>query len=150
MNDPRFKEWRREQRNEPTHAEKILWYSLRGSQLDGRKFRRQHGIGSFIVDFYCPEERLVIEVDGDIHDEPEIAAYDESREQWLTRRASWSYASATRRSWRDPNMFWQRFALHGLAVNVNQSDGRLIAHAVLEHPAEKVQARVVTTNVTVD
>jgi very-short-patch-repair endonuclease len=51
-----------------TLAEKILWDHLRDRRLRGLKFRRQHPLGPFIVDYYCPEYRLVVEVDGDIHD----------------------------------------------------------------------------------
>ena len=54
-------------RNRMTQAEKILWYYLRGRSLKGYKFRRQYGIGQYIVDFYCPAIRLVIEIDGDSH-----------------------------------------------------------------------------------
>jgi adenine-specific DNA-methyltransferase len=57
----------REHRKNPTPSESLLWEALRGGKL-GRKFRRQQPIGSFIVDFYCAEERLVVEVDGKIHD----------------------------------------------------------------------------------
>jgi 5-methyltetrahydrofolate--homocysteine methyltransferase len=82
-NDPSLKDLRRVMRNEPTFAEKMLWYSLRGSQLDGRKFRRQHGIGPYIVDFYCAEEKLIVELDGDVHDEPMVHAHDVERQEWL-------------------------------------------------------------------
>ncbi|MCS7301595.1 MAG: rRNA maturation RNAse YbeY, partial [Fimbriimonadales bacterium] len=58
----------RQKRREPTPAEKRLWKYLRNRQLLGFKFRRQHTIERFIVDFYCPEAKLVIEVDGEIHD----------------------------------------------------------------------------------
>jgi len=57
----------REKRREPTPAEAALWQLLRGRSLGGYKFRRQHPIGRCIVDFYCPKARLVIEVDGEIH-----------------------------------------------------------------------------------
>jgi adenine-specific DNA-methyltransferase len=57
----------RQMRHEPTEAEDHLWQALRRKSLDGWKFRRQHTIERFIVDFYCPEARLVIEVDGEIH-----------------------------------------------------------------------------------
>ena len=50
-----------------TDAEKLLWRHLRDRQLDGCKFRRQHPIGKFIVDFVCVEKKLVIEVDGGQH-----------------------------------------------------------------------------------
>ena len=57
----------RQFRKEPTPSEKILWEALRGCKLEGRKFRRQQPIGTFIVDFFCGTERLIVEVDGDIH-----------------------------------------------------------------------------------
>jgi len=59
----------RDFRKEPTESEDILWQAVRRRQLDGRKFRRQQPIGPFVVDFFCPEERLVVEVDGPIHDD---------------------------------------------------------------------------------
>ncbi|HYH81967.1 MAG TPA: endonuclease domain-containing protein [Longimicrobium sp.] len=62
----------RAQRRNPTPSESQLWESLRGLRLDGRKFRRQQPVGPFIVDFYCPEERLVVEVDGAVHEGQEI------------------------------------------------------------------------------
>jgi very-short-patch-repair endonuclease len=50
-----------------TPSEKQLWQALRGGKLAGLKFRRQHPVGNFILDFYCPAYKLVIEVDGEIH-----------------------------------------------------------------------------------
>ena len=58
----------RQMRREPTPAEELLWQKLRQKQLLGFKFRRQQAIDRFIVDFYCAEARLVVEVDGEIHD----------------------------------------------------------------------------------
>ncbi|MEH2137323.1 endonuclease domain-containing protein [Nostoc sp.] len=58
----------RQMRCEATPAEKLLWQKLRDKQLLGFKFRRQQTIDRFIVDFYCNEARLVVEVDGEIHD----------------------------------------------------------------------------------
>jgi very-short-patch-repair endonuclease len=54
-------------RTEPTAAENRLWEKLRGRQVNNLKFRRQHPIEQFIVDFYCDEAHLIIELDGDIH-----------------------------------------------------------------------------------
>lgn len=75
-----FKEWHtdpilwdklkpiaREMRSKPTEAENVLWKRLRNHQLPGMKFRRQHNIERFIVDFYCAKAKLVIEIDGPIH-----------------------------------------------------------------------------------
>ena len=58
---------RSELRNSLTAAEIVLWKHISKSRLEGRKFRRQHSIGNYIVDFYCPSERLVIELDGKDH-----------------------------------------------------------------------------------
>jgi very-short-patch-repair endonuclease len=57
----------RRMRYEPTKAERLLWQKLRRRQLGGYKFRRQHPLGNYIVDFYCAETKLIVEVDGDIH-----------------------------------------------------------------------------------
>jgi very-short-patch-repair endonuclease len=58
----------KELRKEATRAETILWERLRGRQVGGFKFRRQAPMGVFIADFYCAECKLIIEIDGDIHD----------------------------------------------------------------------------------
>ncbi|NIM93010.1 MAG: DUF559 domain-containing protein [Anaerolineales bacterium] len=68
-------------RKEQTKAEEILWFVLRNRNLCGWKFRRQHPIGPFIVDFFCLEAKLVVEVDGDTHVGQE--EYDERRTEWL-------------------------------------------------------------------
>ncbi|MBD2777942.1 endonuclease domain-containing protein [Iningainema tapete] len=64
----KLKPFARQMRREPTLAEARLWEKLRNKQLLGFKFRRQHAIDRFIVDFYCGEAQLVVEVDGEIHD----------------------------------------------------------------------------------
>jgi very-short-patch-repair endonuclease len=71
----------RQLRQHLTPAEKILWEALRKRQLNGLKFRCQHPVESFIVDFYCPQHRLIIEVDGDVHDQQ--VEYDAARTESL-------------------------------------------------------------------
>ena len=71
----------REFRKEPTPSEDILWQALRGKKLDGIKFRRQQPVGYFVVDFYNSVYRLVVEVDGLIHESQQEA--DASRQQIL-------------------------------------------------------------------
>ncbi len=61
----------------------MLWKALRNRQLGGYKFRRQHPIGFLIADFYCAQPHLIVEVDGDIHANPDQASYDKSRTAWL-------------------------------------------------------------------
>jgi very-short-patch-repair endonuclease/serine phosphatase RsbU (regulator of sigma subunit) len=80
MNLPALKHFRRELRNNLTPAEASLWTSLSKSQLDGRKFRRQHSIGKYIVDFYCPSEKLAIELDGEVHNSVIAQEYDYERD----------------------------------------------------------------------
>jgi riboflavin-specific deaminase-like protein len=72
-----------ENRAKPTQAEDFLWQQLRGNKLNGYGFRRQHIIGNFIVDFVCLTKKLVIEVDGLIHQLPENKISDEERTMWL-------------------------------------------------------------------
>ena len=68
-----------------TKAEQLLWGHLRNGRLDGRRFRRQHPIGPYIVDFVWLAELLVIEVDGSHHAEPELIESDTARTAWLAR-----------------------------------------------------------------
>ena len=63
--------YRKSLRNNATPAEAYLWKFLKQSQLDGRRFRRQHSIGNYIVDFFCFEEMLAIELDGEMHNKQE-------------------------------------------------------------------------------
>ncbi|MBO6607528.1 endonuclease domain-containing protein [Psychroserpens sp.] len=74
-----LKDKRRALRKNQTPAEAQLWKYLRGRQLQGRKFRRQHSIMYFIVDFYCPQEQLIIELDGEYHNDILQQAYDAKR-----------------------------------------------------------------------
>lgn len=69
-------------RNNMTEPEKKLWQMLRGKQM-GVKFRRQHGIGHYIADFYCPDLKLVIEVDGDSHRSADAQTYDAIRHDFM-------------------------------------------------------------------
>jgi very-short-patch-repair endonuclease len=75
----------RELRKDMTAAEEVLWNRLRRKQINGFIFRRQHPIDIFIVDFYCHELKLVIEVDGGIHTEIKVAEYDKGREAEIER-----------------------------------------------------------------
>jgi len=67
-----------------TYAEKQLWKALR--QLDGFRFRRQAPMGRYVVDFVCHRSRLVVEVDGGVHDIDAVAVRDNERDAWLEGR----------------------------------------------------------------
>jgi very-short-patch-repair endonuclease len=75
----------RDLRHPLTPSEAKIWNAVRSRQL-GFKIRRQQPIGRFILDFYCAEAKLAIEIDGDIHTDPDQAAYDAARTQWLEER----------------------------------------------------------------
>lgn len=78
-----LKDFTRTNRKNPTEAEDALWQELRNHNL-GVKFRRQHAIEDFIVDFVCIDHKLVVEVDGEIHDEKDQKLYDEYRTEYLS------------------------------------------------------------------
>jgi len=82
-NLPYLKTFRKELRNNLTPAEAKLWTLLKGRQMQGKKFRRQHSVANYILDFYCPEERLAIELDGQGHFEAMQAEYDRERDLFL-------------------------------------------------------------------
>ncbi len=66
-----------------TEAEEKLWQSLRNRKLVNLKFRRQHPFGKYVLDFYCHEVKLCVEADGSIHNEKDIAEYDQHRPKVL-------------------------------------------------------------------
>lgn len=82
-NRPVLKSRRKELRNNSTPAEKQLWRLLQQSNLGGYKFRRQHSVGAYILDFYCTEEKLAIELDGDSHFTDDAMLYDRERTAYL-------------------------------------------------------------------
>lgn len=84
VQNPALYERAREMRLNPTPAEAQLWQALRRRRLDGFKFRQQAPFGQYIVDFYCPAARLVVEVDGAQH--LDQAEYDEARTLWLENK----------------------------------------------------------------
>ncbi|MFZ4608137.1 MAG: endonuclease domain-containing protein [Caulobacter sp.] len=70
-------------RGRMTLPEVLLWQVLRGSRLERLRFRRQHPVGPFILDFYCAAARLAVEVDGEAHHRPGRPQHDASRDAWL-------------------------------------------------------------------
>jgi very-short-patch-repair endonuclease len=82
-NDPSRKPNRRRLRRAATDAERKLWSILRDRQMAGLKFFRQYSIGPYILDFYCPEQRLAIEVDGGQHADVRGQEHDAKRDRYL-------------------------------------------------------------------
>lgn len=82
-NHESLKPRRRELRQNQTKTEEKLWWYLRGQKL-GAKFKRQHSIGGYIADFYCPEKKLIIEPDGEVHNTEESKEYDAIRDKYFT------------------------------------------------------------------
>jgi very-short-patch-repair endonuclease len=82
-NLPLLKTFRTKLRKGLTPAEAAFWRIVKNSRLDGKKFRRQHSIGRYILDFYCPSERLGIELDGDGHFSEQKQWYDSERKIFI-------------------------------------------------------------------
>ena len=83
FNRKSLKLFRSSLRNNSTSAEAVLWDMLKSKNINGRKFRRQHSIGNYIVDFCCTSEKLVIELDGNPHGEYYKIEEDKKRDQYL-------------------------------------------------------------------
>ena len=81
-----LKAFARENRQNMTLAESVLWDSLRTGSIEGHGFLRQYIIGDYIVDFLCRDNGLIIEVDGGYHSEPRQTNEDEQRTEWLESR----------------------------------------------------------------
>jgi very-short-patch-repair endonuclease len=73
-------------RRTSTDAKRALWQKLRGGQVGGAKFRRQHQFGPYVLDFYCPKQRLAVEADGGQHYDPAAIASDQARTAYLDSR----------------------------------------------------------------
>jgi very-short-patch-repair endonuclease len=82
-NKKSLEEIRRQLRKDSTPAETFMWQQLRGSKLNGLKFKRQHSIGNYIVDFYCASLRLIIEADGSVHNSSDQKEKDKFRDENL-------------------------------------------------------------------
>lgn len=78
-----LKSKRKTLRKNLTQAEAMLWKNLKGKQLEGRKFRRQHSLGNYILDFYCPSQKLAIGLDGKGHFNMNQIEYDKNRTLYL-------------------------------------------------------------------
>ena len=89
---------RKDLRKHLTPAEATLWSLIKGKQLEGRKFRRQHSVDKYVLDFYCPSERLAIELDGEPHFSDEGIKRDEKRTEYLNSQKIFPPSHHPRRS----------------------------------------------------
>lgn len=76
----------KQQRRRSNAAEEFVWHEIRARRFLGLKFRRQHPVGAFVIDFFCQEMNLAIEIDGGIHEMPEVAERDKARQEALESR----------------------------------------------------------------
>ena len=83
MNAPCLRNARRELRTNGTAAEGALWTMLKAKRIGGLQFRRQFGVGKYVLDFYCPKLRLAVELDGDYHHHAAQPEWDRQRDEWL-------------------------------------------------------------------
>ncbi len=109
--NPRLVRFARTMRHEPTDAEQRLWRILRGRRLGGFKFRRQHPIGGYIVDFFCPSAALAVELDGGQHADAAAVQYDQLRTRRLKEMGVRVIRLADHDLLRDPDWTAQRIYL---------------------------------------
>ena len=105
----KLKDFSRELRTHMTDAEKVLWLKLRRKQLKGYQFYRQKIVGDYIVDFYCPGARLIVEVDGGQHYGPEEMAKDRMRDGYLRGQGLKSCGFRTEKCWWKGRVSWKKF-----------------------------------------
>jgi very-short-patch-repair endonuclease len=80
-----LKSFRKSLRNNSTAAEASLWNILKDKQVGGLKFRRQHSVGKYILDFYCPEIRLSVELNGETHANPIVMEKDIEKDKYMEK-----------------------------------------------------------------
>jgi very-short-patch-repair endonuclease len=85
-NLPHLKKFRKHLRKNLTPAEAKFWKVLQHSNLEDRKFRRQHSVGNYILDFYCPSEKLAVELDGQVHFNETSREHDYERKLFLEKQ----------------------------------------------------------------
>ena len=95
FNRPSEKEKRRILRNNMPKAEVMLWKKLKGKQVNGHRFRRQYSIGRYIVDFFCPELKLAVEIDGDSHFMDEASKESDRKRQVFIEKQGISFLRFT-------------------------------------------------------
>ena len=76
---------RKELRHQMSKTEVLVWSYLKGKQMGGYKFRRQYGVGPYVLDFYCPKLKLAIEIDGDSHFQDGAEEYDKDRQALIEK-----------------------------------------------------------------
>ena len=81
---PRLRSFARAQRHDMTHAEAVFWEQVRGGRFHGAKFKRQVPIAPFIADFFCASAKLIVEIDGPMHETEDRRRRDEARDVWLS------------------------------------------------------------------
>ncbi|HEV7515913.1 MAG TPA: endonuclease domain-containing protein [Thermoanaerobaculia bacterium] len=101
-------------RKAQTSAEAVLWAALRNRRLAGLKFRRQVAIDRYVLDFYCHEPQLVVELDGEVHGEPRQRDHDQSRDSYLTSRGLRVLRIANREVFEDLDGVLRRIVKAGL------------------------------------
>ena len=110
---------RRELRNHSTPAEATLWKLLKNSQASGYKFRRQHGIGPFVLDFYCPRLRLCVELDGGVHQMPLVDVKDEMRTKFLNEQGITVLRFENDIVWRNPQSIVEKIIEFGKRIKMD-------------------------------
>jgi very-short-patch-repair endonuclease len=124
----------RAMRKAMTEPEVMLWSRLRGRAPDKPSFRRQHPLGSIILDFYCPAARLAVEVDGATHWDDEARARDEARDRWLMSQGVSVHRIPASRIYHDLAGVTDGVILQALALIAEESRRAGLAPSTLGSP----------------
>src|SRR3989338_4447853 len=103
-----LKQLSRNLRKNMTDAEKAVWSNIRGKQLKGYQFYRQKIIGNYIVDFYCPKAKLIIEIDGGQHYSAEGKEKDGIRDDYMTGAGMAVLRFSDREVWKNLEAVWEK------------------------------------------
>ena len=112
-------------RKKSTSAETAFWNLVKNRKFEGRKFRRQHSIGNYIVDFYCPSNKLIVELDGDSHGDYSRISEDITRDNFLQSKGYTILRFENRFVFQDPEYILKQIA------------GKLINHPGPDLPSEQ-------------
>lgn len=113
------KEKRRQLKKNQTCCEKIVWIYLRDRKTLGYKFRRQNSVDRFVIDFYCPELKLAVEIDGNVHDKSDQKEHDDRRQEYIEKYGISFLRITNEELLANPNMAFKR--IEGAIKNLEEN-----------------------------
>jgi very-short-patch-repair endonuclease len=126
----------------------LLWIQLKGKRLAGFKFRRQHGVGPYILDFYCPEGKLAIEIDGASHDSDEARQRDQRRQAYVEEFGIRFVRFSDTELFENPNKILERIENELKRKEGGQGGGSVVRIYVAKKFPERFYEKCNTNNIS--